>query len=259
MAPPLRIGDLRARRGDLRLGRRRSEIGPLLAGKGGRRSAEERDDLAAHVDARIIVDAQLRRDDAAPGEHHRGGDDGVRARRIGGGNVILAEDQRLRRAPRPGPDHRTLVRRLVGDQRHALQIAAVVAGGAQARGIELRGDILRGDVEFGAARLAPLHRVGREEQDMRLHRRLIGGQGCRQQRVGRRRIARRWGWSDGRFGGLRRRGLRNGVGERGRGERQRGEHARDTDHATEGPDVEMRQRTSAAVPRKPPIAAGRNE
>ena len=69
-----------------------------------------------------------------------------------------------------------LLRRHRRDQRHTLQIAAIVATRLQFGGAQLLRDISGGTVIFGGARFAPLHIVGGKERDMRTHRRLVRGQ-----------------------------------------------------------------------------------
>ena len=170
------------RRRQRRLIHRRSEKGALLAAQTLGRAGQESDDLAAHIGALVIGQAILRGVDAIADEDDRRGQAGFPGIGHGRGDEILAKDQLLRLAARRRPHRTALVGELVADQRHLLQIAALVATRAQARRIELRGDILRSDVVIAGPRLAPRHRVRRQEHDMRLHRRLIlgqrGGDGC---------------------------------------------------------------------------------
>jgi len=178
-------------RGDLRLGRRAGEMRAFLALEFARHPAKDRDDLAAHIDPGIIVALVARRDDALADEHHGCVERRRRAPRHRAGDIILAEDQRPRHAV-PGQHQVAMVGGAIGDQRHVLQIAALVAGRAQAGGVELRRDIMRRDHIFGARRLAALQHVIGEEQHMRLERRLVVRQrGIDHREVARRRVLRR--------------------------------------------------------------------
>ncbi|PAV74586.1 hypothetical protein WR25_08964 [Diploscapter pachys] len=200
-----------AGRRDLRLGGGGAEIGALLAGETRRRSGEDRDDLAAHVHAPIVVDAELRRDDAATGEDDRCGDAGLGPSGVGAGDVIGVEHERPGASCRVGPAHRAFAGSLVNCQRHVLQVAAGIARRAQARRLELRRYILRRDVVIRRARFAAAQGIGGEEHHVRTHRGLIGRQdGC--------------GVGRGHLG-------RAGLGGSGRDEGQRGKRAGNTDHA----------------------------
>ena len=156
-------------------------MGALLGREAGGGAAEERDDLALHVDALVIVAAEA--GDAIADEHNRRGQLEGGLVRIARGQIILLEHESDGLAALAGERHAALVRGLVADQRHLLEIRAFVAGGPQALLVELRCDVLRGDIVFGAARLTAAHLVRGEEHDVALERRLIGGKLGVEQRV----------------------------------------------------------------------------
>ena len=172
--------DCAMRRRDRRLGRRALEVRAFLALEAARRAREICDDLPAHVDARVIVALVAWRDQPVADEHHRRVERRPRSASDRARNEVLAEHQRLRTCgvPRARQHEIPMIGRMVGDERNLLQIPARISRRNQPRRIELRRDIFRRDRIFGASGLAPAQRIRREEQDVRLHLRLIVGQGC---------------------------------------------------------------------------------
>ena len=160
---------------DRRLGRGALEMRAFLALETHRRAAEERDDLAAHIDPGIIVAAIVRRGQAVTDEHYGRIDHGPRCGGDRARHIIFTEHQGHRALALARQHDIALVARAIDNQRHLLNIAARIPRRFQPGGKELRGDIFGGDAIFGAARLAPAQHVGGEEQHMRFHRGLIVG------------------------------------------------------------------------------------
>jgi hypothetical protein len=162
-------------------------------------AAQHDDDLALHVQARVVVAAAFGGDDAVADEDQRRGDRGLGLAGLGRGQVVLAEGQGARLAVGAGVGDAALVGRAVGRQGHLLQVGAVVAGRLDAHQRILRGHVVGGDVVAARAGLAAFQQVVGQEA----HVRLDG--------VGRRREAERGGLGGGGAAGLAWRCAANGL------------------------------------------------
>ena len=133
--------------------------------KARRRAGQQRHDLAADVDVRVVVVPEVGGHDAEAGENHRRVDF-ARALQSGEDQHVFAMLERLsvdgERRFRGIEEKRA--------EPHLVQVRAVVAGRLRARGFELRRDVRGGDVVAARAGLAPFERVTGEKVHVRTHR-----------------------------------------------------------------------------------------
>jgi hypothetical protein len=191
-------------------------VGPLFGLEGAGRARQQHDDLALHVQARVVVATLFRGDHAVADEHQRRVDRHVGRLGLGRGQVVLAELQVDGLAVRAGDRERPFRGVLEGQHRHGLQVAARAIGGLDAEQGVLGGHIVGGDVVAARARLTALHGVVGQESH-------VGADG-----FGRRLEAGNIGLGFARRGGggLRRSGGQDGLGDHEHGGAEKGGAAR---------------------------------
>jgi hypothetical protein len=145
----------------------RVERAPVVVEARGR-AAEQHGDLAFDIDPGEIVLLELRRVHALPHEHDRCLDARIALVEIHARQELLAESQRLLRTVAKDHQLAAVIHAHAAQHRHALVIAAIVAGRRQAhRAVALR-DIQRGQVVASRAGFAAFEQVVGEEADIGL-------------------------------------------------------------------------------------------
>ena len=127
------------------------------------------DDLAFHIDARVVVPAELRRDDSVADEDDGSVDVGdlselavVDGVVVGVGQIVGVQHDRhaaALRLIRHEGEVRLVADSLGSDEVDLLQVGSVVARGLEAVERELRGDVLRGDLSAARAGAAAFQQI----------------------------------------------------------------------------------------------------
>jgi hypothetical protein len=134
------------------------EYARWAVGEARRRAGQERHDLAAHVDGRVVVVPEVGRDDAEAGEDDWRVDL-ARAFESGVDQHVLA----VRERRSVDGERRLCGIEEKGAEPHLVKVRAAVAGRLRANGLELRRDVRGRDVVAARAGLAPFQRVTREK------------------------------------------------------------------------------------------------
>lgn len=184
-------GFLRARRGDGdhargAVARRHfallfaaGEVRAFLGGEAARLAGQDHDDLALHVDARVIVVLQAVGLDAVADEYQRRSGGGFVFQQAAGSHVVVEVGQLLGAGLAAQFQQRRFLNQARGAQRHLLQEAALVALGRQAVLQELRGDIVRRDVVAPAAGFAAFQQIVGQKGQVGLDHVFVGAhRGC---------------------------------------------------------------------------------
>ena len=144
----------------IRRGVVRARLARQLAGRVG----QQRDDLALDVEAGVVVVAELGRRDAEAGEDHRRGHLRGRLRGARPDHALVGQRHVGRRAV-DRQAHRRRRRRAL-DERHLLEVRAVVGPGSVAGGLERRRDVAGGQLVPARRRFAAFEQVVGQKLDV---------------------------------------------------------------------------------------------
>jgi hypothetical protein len=146
---------------------------------GGRLVDDDENDFAFHVGAGVIVPVVLRRVNAVSHKHNRRIEV---CRRLAGfifrhDLAAVSEFDRLA-ARRHESEFRFVLDGMHGDERHFLEVAAVIAGGFEAVESELRFDVFGGKLSTARAGSSAFEQIEREKAHMGANLFRIDGGGC---------------------------------------------------------------------------------